>query len=96
MLTKAKIIEDIKSMKPELVKKYHVTRLGLFGSYANGDPKENSDIDILIDFEKPVGWDFFTIEKMLEERFNRKIDLVTTAALKPQIKTDILKSVIEL
>ena len=96
MLTTAKIIEDIKSLKPDLVAKYNVTRLGLFGSYANGDPKGNSDIDILIDFEKPVGWDFFTIEKMFEERFNKKIDLVTSAALKPQIKTDILKNVIEL
>lgn len=96
MLTGQYIINEIKAIKPELVKKYSVTRLGLFGSYANGNPDDNSDIDILIDFEKPAGWDFFKIEKILEELFNRKVDLVTPASIKEHLKTGILNDLIEI
>jgi uncharacterized protein len=96
MLTQKVIIEKIKELKPELEEKYNVTRLGLFGSYANGSPEENSDIDILIDFKKPVGWDYFKIEKLLEDCFNKKIDIVTPSALKMPLKSEILGSVIEL
>lgn len=96
MLTKPYIIKEIQALKPELVEKYHVTRIGLFGSFANGNPGEGSDIDILIDFEKPIGWDFFKIEKMFEDRFNRKIDLITPSAIKPLFKNNILNNIIEL
>ena len=54
---------------------------------------EDSDIDILVELEKPIGWKFFTLEIYLEKIFDRKIDLVTKNALKEQIKDDILKQV---
>jgi len=56
-------------------------------------PKENSDIDILVELEKPIGWKFFTLELYLENIFQKKIDLVTKNALKKQIKNHILKQV---
>ena len=54
---------------------------------------EDSDIDLLVEFEKPIGWKYFSLEIFLEKTFERKIDLVTKNALKEQIKGDILSKV---
>ncbi|OFX25522.1 MAG: nucleotidyltransferase, partial [Bacteroidetes bacterium GWA2_31_9b] len=63
---------------------------GLFGSFSDNEQNEESDIDILVEFEKPIGWKFFTLEKYLEDIFNRKVDLVTRKALKKQLKDRII------
>ena len=65
----------------------------MFGSYSDNSNTEDSDIDILVELEKPIGWKFFTLELFLEKVFNKKIDLVTKNALKEQIKDDILNKV---
>jgi predicted nucleotidyltransferase len=88
------ILERLKELKPILMKDYSVKEIGLFGSFADNSFSDNSDIDILIELEKPIGWRFFTLEIFLEKTFGRKIDLVTKNALKEQIKDQILKQVI--
>ena len=55
---------------------------------------ENSDIDLMVELSKPIGWNFFVLEEYLEQLFNRKIDLVTKKALKEQIKQSILNQMI--
>lgn len=87
------IIFKLKELKPTLYKDYAVREIGLFGSFADGSYSEDSDIDILVELEKPIGWKFFSLELYLEQIFNRKIDLVTKNALKEQIKDSILKQV---
>lgn len=67
MQTRAQIEEKLKKIKPLLTAKFHVSQLGYFGSYATGEQTENSDIDILVEFSQPIGWNFFTLEKFLEE-----------------------------
>lgn len=93
MITKNEIIKKLRELKPSLYKKYSVKEIGLFGSFAEGDFNENSDIDILVVLEKPIGWKFFSLEIYLEQVFNRKIDLVTKNAIKEQVKERILKQV---
>lgn len=93
MITKAEILSKLTELKPILYKDYAVKEIGLFGSYSDNSNTEESDIDILIEFEKPIGWKFFTLELYLEKVFNKKIDLVTKNALKEQIKDHILKQV---
>jgi len=93
MITKDEILSKLTELKPFLYKDYAVKKIGLFGSYADNSHTEKSDIDILIELEKPIGWKFFTLELYLENIFNKKIDLVTKNALKEQIKEDILKQV---
>ena len=93
MLTRQNIIEKLKELKPMLSKEYSIKDIGLFGSYAMGSFDENSDIDILVELEKPIGWKFFTLEIYLEQIFGKKIDLVTKNALKDQIKGNILNQV---
>ena len=92
-MTKKDILSKLKEIKPNLYKDYAVREIGLFGSFSDGSYTEESDIDILVDLERPIGWKFFSLELYLEKIFNRKIDLVTKNALKEQIKEDILKQV---
>ena len=90
MLTKNEILEKLKELKPVLSAEFSVKKIGLFGSYSENEQNEESDIDILVEFDKPIGWKFFTLEKYLEDIFKRKVDLVTRKALKKQLKDRIL------
>lgn len=93
MITTSDILNILKDLKPILVSDYSVSRIGLFGSFSDDSYNENSDIDLLVEFEKPIGWKYFSLEIYLENIFKRKIDLVTKNALKEQIKDQILNQV---
>ncbi len=93
MNTKSEILEKLSELKPILYKDFSVKEIGVFGSFADESNTDDSDIDILVELEKPIGWRFFTLEIYLEKIFGRKIDLVTKNALKEQIKDDILKQI---
>ena len=93
MISKNDILSKLDELKPFLQKEFSVRRIGLFGSFSDNTFTDESDIDLLVEFEKPVGWKVFTLEIFLEKTFGRKIDLVTKGALKDQIKDKILKQV---
>ncbi|MFW5755976.1 MAG: nucleotidyltransferase family protein [Tangfeifania sp.] len=93
MLTKNEILSKLKELKPTLYEDYSVKEIGLFGSFSDESYTGDSDIDILVELEKPIGWKFFSLEIYLEKIFNRKIDLVTKNALKEQLKEPILQQI---
>ena len=93
MNSKTEIINKLNELKPMLQKDYSVKRIGLFGSFSDNTFNEESDIDLLVELEKPIGWKIFSLEIFLEEIFNRKIDLVTKNALKAQLKDNILNQI---
>ena len=93
MISKTYILSKLKELKPELHEKYAVKEIGLFGSFSDDSYTDDSDIDIIVELERPIGWKFFTLEIYLEQIFGRKIDLVTKSALKEQIKDRILEQV---
>ena len=93
MITKREILQKLRDLKPILLKDFSVKEIGLFGSFSDNSATEDSDIDILVELDKPIGWKFFTLEIFLEDIFDRKIDLVTKNALKHQLKEKILKQV---
>jgi len=93
MRTKAEILTKLAELKPILHEDFAVNEIGLFGSYSDNTNTEESDIDILVELEKPIGWKFFSLEQYLEKIFNKKIDLVTKNALKAQLRDEILKQV---
>lgn|GEM_PF-229805 len=76
-----------------LGKKFFVNKIGLFGSYVREQQTEESDVDILVEFSKPVSLEFFDLKEYLESVLNKKVDLVTVRALKPTMKERILKEV---
>lgn len=88
------IKNKLRELKPVLVDKFQVSRIGYFGSHAQGDQTIDSDLDLLVEFSKPVGWKFFSLEKFLEQTLGLPIDLVTKNALKERMKESILNQVI--
>ncbi len=64
--------------------KYGVSSLGLFGSIVRDDFTDQSDIDIVVEFSKPIDTDFFDLADELEEKLNRKVDLVSRNGIKPR------------
>jgi predicted nucleotidyltransferase len=93
MITKTDILLKLKELKPTLYEDFAVREIGLFGSFSDETNSEESDIDLLVELEKPIGWKFFSLELYLEKIFNRKIDLVTKNALKEQIRESILNKI---
>jgi len=94
MLSKTDLENKLQELKPVLADKFHVSRIGYFGSYISEQQTNESDLDLLVEFSQPVGWEFFTLEKYLEQEFGLPVDLVTKDALKERIKETILNQVI--
>lgn len=88
------IINTLKKSKVALFSKYPLKTMALFGSYARNEATENSDIDILVEFEKPVGFEFIDLAIELEEMLHQKVDLVSKKGLKSTILPYIEKDMI--
>jgi len=88
------IRKKLNNQLPFLKDKYHVKKVGIFGSFARGEQSKGSDIDILVEFDSPIGFfDFIRLENFLSDTLQTKVDLVSKKALKPTIKKSILKEV---
>jgi len=94
MKRQKEIEETLKRYKPLLTEKFKVKAIGIFGSYIRGEESEESDVDILVEFDEPIGWEFIDLKEFLEEILGKEVDLVTVNALKPQLKDKILKEVV--
>jgi hypothetical protein len=89
-------IEDIlRDQKPILKKMYKVKEIGIFGSFARGEQKDTSDLDLLIDFEEPIGLiQYVGLQNYLSDKIGEQVDLVTRSGLKPRISRHVLREVI--
>jgi len=88
------MLEKIQAQLPFLKSKYHVKKIGIFGSFVRGEEKKGSDVDVLVEFETPVGFfDFIRLENYLSATLNKKVDLVSKKAIKPAAKKEIIKEV---
>ena len=78
-----------------IMKKYGVKKIGLFGSFVTAKNSETSDIDILVEFEKGMKTfdNYMDLKFFLEDNLKRKVDLVITENIKPELKEEILNSV---
>lgn len=95
MTTKEEILKILRRELPSLKEKFRVEKIGLFGSYARKEQEMESDIDLLVRFERPIGFfKFIALEDYLKERLGAKVELVTEDALKPIIRPYILKEVV--
>ena len=94
MYNREQILNILKSKKSVLEKKYPISELALFGSYARGDNRSDSDIDILVDFNGRIGIDFIRLAHELEDIFKSKVDLVSRKGIKPQYLPYVEKNLI--
>jgi len=82
MKTLSEIRYALKKHKEALRERFGVRRLAVFGSYARGEATPQSDVDILVVFERPIGWEIVDFHDYLEALLDMKVDLVTPGALK--------------
>ncbi|MHB1686211.1 MAG: nucleotidyltransferase family protein [Ignavibacteriaceae bacterium] len=81
----SKDIFKILQSNQNLLKKYRVKKIGLFGSYVRNEASKKSDIDLLVDFEEKTFDNFIELAFELEKIFNRKVDLLTEKGVSPYI-----------
>lgn len=90
-MTKNKVIENIAKQVRPILCKHGVVKAGIFGSYARGEQKKSSDVDIVVKINKDISLlDFIRLKQEMEEKLHKKVDLVEYAALKPLIKDQIM------
>jgi len=98
-LMQDKVNKTINKIKPKIIqilKKNKIKKAGIFGSYAKGEQKKNSDIDILVEPPKGIGFGFVGIEIELEKKLGKKVDLVTYKYISPYIKKQVLNEEIRI
>ena len=91
------VIKKLKENQEYLRKEYGIEKIGLFGSVVRNEQNEDSDIDILVKFQKgktPSLIKYMKLKFFLEKTFGRKIDLVTDKAVKPRLRGRIFKEVV--
>jgi hypothetical protein len=97
MLSTEEILLFLKTNKSDLLKRFHCSEIGLFGSFARNEQSEKSDIDILVQFEKDAP-DLYNLElelkEFLKKQFNREVDVCSKKWIKPIFKPLILKEAI--
>jgi predicted nucleotidyltransferase len=98
MITREEIIGQLRSRLAELHATYGVLKIGLFGSFAGGNPGPESDIDFVVEFDRPVGIKFMDLSDYLQTLFNRRVDFLTPAGIdgirNRKIAEDIRKSIV--
>nr|WP_036224066.1 nucleotidyltransferase family protein [Mesoaciditoga lauensis] len=98
MVTKS--LEEIKKIMKDhekiLSEKFKVKSIMIFGSYARNEQKEGSDVDIIVDFSKPIGLEFVDLKEYLEKILGMKVDLVTPRAIREKMRKSILKEAVKI
>ena len=87
----------LKEHKAEVVQKYRVRKIGIFGSYVRGEQKKRSDIDILVEFDSrniPGLIKLCEMERYLQKLLKKKVDVVEKSGIRPELKKGILKEVV--
>ena len=94
-MKRSQAVHLLRQHRNELSEYYHVTSLFLFGSVARDEARPDSDIDILVEFNHPVGlFHFIELQQRLEDILGCKVDLGTPRSLKPYIKEHVLEEAI--
>ena len=88
------VVGTLRQNRTEIKRRFGVKRLGVFGSYARGEEKETSDVDILVELSKPTFDGFIGLADYLEALLGKKVDLVTTKGLSPHIAPIVRREVV--
>lgn len=98
MLTREQTIQLLKDNQPYLAAEFGVRRIGLFGSFAAGRPQGSSDVDLVVEFERPIGLRFIQLADYLESLLGRKVDVLTPAGIQNihvrRVARDITRSIV--
>jgi len=97
-MSKEEVVELLREKYPYLMSEYGVKRIGLFGSYAKGTPSETSDVDVVVEFARPIGLRFVEFAEYLESLLGKRVDVLTPAGVQgiriARIAEEIEKSLV--
>ena len=94
---KKEILEILQGVKEEVKREYKAEIKGVFGSYARGEEKEGSDVDLLVDFGSEADlFDLVGLGLFLEEKLHLKVDVVPQKALREEIRPYVLEEIVYL
>ena len=86
-MKRSKVLEVLTRVKPDLVSRFGVDRLSLFGSTSRDEAQPDSDVDILVSFDGPAtSQRYFGVQFYLEDALGLPVDLVTEKALRPELR----------
>ena len=89
------IRDQLRGMRDELSERYHVRRIGIFGSYSRNHQTEQSDLDLVVEFDRPIGMMAFVhLKNLISDRLNIRVDLVTPDGLHPLIRNQVMHEVV--
>ena len=74
-------LEEIKEKARPVFEKYGVKRARIFGSFARGEARSDSDVDMVVDLERPLGFEYFTMQHELEQELGREVDIMTEGSI---------------
>ena len=95
MMTREDVLTILRKHKPDLQKRYPLASIELFGSYARNEQTPDSDIDILVEFNQPVGYEFIDLLIEFETIFaGHKVDLLSKNGIKPHYRPYIVEDII--
>lgn len=92
--TAENVVKKIAEVRRELYERFTVRQIGVFGSFARGDEGPESDVDIIVGFEKPTFDNYMDLKFTLEEILQRPVDLVMKDAVKPRLQPIIEQEVV--
>ncbi|MEI8394134.1 MAG: nucleotidyltransferase family protein [Rhodospirillaceae bacterium] len=87
------IIERLRELNPVIEERWGARIIGLFGSVARGDDTPDSDIDLLYELDHPLGFGFMRMADFLEEKLERRVDLISAEYISPWLKKAISNEV---
>jgi hypothetical protein len=93
-MSRTDILVRLAALRPWLAAE-GVTRLRLFGSHARDQARSDSDVDLIADFDRPLGLRQFSLQDEIAARLGLKVELVTEAALAPDIRHTALKDAVD-
>jgi predicted nucleotidyltransferase len=93
-MTSDQILDFLRQHKQEMLDRFGVTKIGLFGSYARGDARDDSDVDVAIEMSTYSADGYFGVLHLLEDSFQKRIDLGIESNFKPLLKSYIMKDII--
>lgn len=86
MITREDVLAILRKHKPELQRKYPLSSIELFGSYARNEQNPESDVDVIVEFSEPVGIEFVDLLIELEAILGKPVDLITKKSIRPKLK----------
>lgn len=95
MASSEEILATLREQRVVLSRRYPIQRMALFGSWARGEAREDSDVDVLVEVDPSIGLRFVDLGEELEKALGRRVDLVSRRAIKPSLRERIEPELID-